>query len=164
MEAEFAKADVIVEREFRNPMFHQGYIEPHASTAFWNNDGNVTIWTTTQAPFPVRQQVCDIVGLQPAKVKVVPTEIGGGFGGKTLVYEARRRLLSRKSGKPVKLQMDRTEVFEGTGPSVGDVDSRQGRGYERRQDCCGRSHARLRSGRLRGIAGRRRRPVHVHAL
>ena len=65
VEADFAKADVIVEREFRNPMFHQGYIEPHASTAFWNNDGNVTIWTTTQAPFPVRQQVCDIVGLQP---------------------------------------------------------------------------------------------------
>jgi CO/xanthine dehydrogenase Mo-binding subunit len=101
-------------------MFHQGYIEPHASTAFWNNDGNVTIWTTTQAPFPVRQQVCDIVGLQPAKVKIVPTEIGGGFGGKTLVYlEPVAALLSRKTGKPVKLQMDRTEVFEGTGPTSG---------------------------------------------
>jgi xanthine dehydrogenase molybdenum-binding subunit len=120
VEAEFAKADVIVEREFRNPMFHQGYIEPHASTAFWNNDGNVTIWTTTQAPFPVRQQVCDIVGLQPGKVKVVPTEIGGGFGGKTLVYlEPVAALLSRKTGRPVKLQMDRTEVFEGTGPTSG---------------------------------------------
>jgi xanthine dehydrogenase molybdenum-binding subunit len=116
----FAKADIVVEREFTNPMFHQGYIEPHASTAFWNNDGNVTIWTTTQAPFPVRQQVCDIIGLPPARVKIVPTEIGGGFGGKTLVYlEPAAAILSRKSGKPVKLQMDRWEVFEGTGPTSG---------------------------------------------
>jgi CO/xanthine dehydrogenase Mo-binding subunit len=116
----FAKADVIVEREFTNPMFHQGYIEPHAATAIWNSDGNVTIWTTTQAPFPVRQQVCDIVGLPPARVKIVPTEIGGGFGGKTLVYlEPAAAILSRKSGRPVKLQMDRWEVFEGTGPTSG---------------------------------------------
>jgi CO/xanthine dehydrogenase Mo-binding subunit len=116
----FAKADIVIEREFSNPMFHQGYIEPHASTAFWNNDGNVTIWTTTQAPFPVRQQVCDIVGLPPARVKIVPTEIGGGFGGKTLVYlEPVAALLSRKSGKPVKVQMDRWEVFEATGPTSG---------------------------------------------
>jgi len=120
VEEAFARADVVVEREFTNPMFHQGYIEPHASTAFWNTDGNVTIWTTTQAPFQVRQQVCDIVGLQPAKVKVVPTEIGGGFGGKTLVYlEPVAALLSRKTGRPVKLLMDRTEVFEGTGPTSG---------------------------------------------
>ncbi len=116
----FAKADVVVERAFRTTMFHQGYIEPHASTALWNTDGNVTIWTTTQAPFPVRQQVCDILGLQPAHVKVVPTEIGGGFGGKTLVYlEPLAAVLSRKCGRPVKLTMDRTEVFEGTGPTSG---------------------------------------------
>ena len=48
-------------------MVHQGYIEPHASTAYWNNDGNVTMWTTTQGAFPVRQQVCDIVGLPPCE-------------------------------------------------------------------------------------------------
>jgi len=116
----FEKADVVVEREFRTTMFHQGYIEPHAATAFWNNDGNVTVWTTTQAPFQVRQQVCDIIGIPPLKVKVVPTEIGGGFGGKTLVYlEPVAALLSRKCGQPVKVSMDRTEVFEGTGPTSG---------------------------------------------
>ena len=119
-DAAFAKADVVVEREFTTTMFHQGYIEPHASTAFWNTDGNVTVWTTTQAPFQVRQQVCDIVGIPPARVKVVPTEIGGGFGGKTLVYlEPVAALLSRESGRPVKVSMDRTEVFEGTGPTSG---------------------------------------------
>lgn len=116
----FARADVVVEHEFRTTMFHQGYIEPHASTGFWNTDGNVTVWTTTQAPFGVRQQVCDILGLTPARVKVIPTEIGGGFGGKTLVYlEPVAVALSHKSGRPVKLQMDRTEVFEGTGPTSG---------------------------------------------
>jgi xanthine dehydrogenase molybdenum-binding subunit len=120
VEEGFKKSDVVVEHEFSTTMFHQGYIEPHASTAFWNTDGNLTVWTTTQAPFPVRSMVCEILGVQPAQVKVVPTEIGGGFGGKTTVYlEPVAALLSRKTGKPVKMQMDRTEVFEGTGPTSG---------------------------------------------
>src|SRR5262245_62430211 len=55
----FASAKVIVEREFRTATVHQGYIEPHNATALWNADGHVTVWTSTQGAFTVRQQVAD---------------------------------------------------------------------------------------------------------
>lgn len=120
IEKGFAQADVIVEREFTTKMVHQGYIEPHAATAVWNPDGQLTVWTSTQGPFPVRAQCAEILGHPLSKIKVVPTEIGGGFGGKIPVYmEVPAALLARKTGKPVKMQMDRTEVFEGTGPTSG---------------------------------------------
>jgi xanthine dehydrogenase molybdenum-binding subunit len=116
----FAEADVIVEREFTSKMVHQGYIEPHASTAIWNADGQITIWTTTQGAFPVRAQCAEVLGHPLHMIKVIPTEIGGGFGGKIPIYlEPVAALLSKKSGRPVKIQMDRTEVFEGTGPTSG---------------------------------------------
>jgi CO/xanthine dehydrogenase Mo-binding subunit len=116
----FAAADVIVEREFATKMVHQGYIEPQAATATWNADGQVTVWTSTQGAFAVRAQVAEVLRQPISKVKVVPTEIGGGFGGKTVVYlEPLAALLAKRTGKPVKLQMDRTEVFEATGPTSG---------------------------------------------
>ncbi|HZU76214.1 MAG TPA: molybdopterin cofactor-binding domain-containing protein, partial [Dehalococcoidia bacterium] len=61
VEAGFAEADEVIEREFRTPMFHQGYIEPHACSAQWNQDGQLTIWTSTQGAFPVRAQVSEIL-------------------------------------------------------------------------------------------------------
>ena len=116
----FAEADVIVEGDFSTSMVHQGYIEPHASTAMWNPDGQVTIWTSTQGSFPARASCSAILGHPISKIKVVPTEIGGGFGGKIGVYlEPVAALLSKKTGKPVKIQMDRVDVFEGTGPAPG---------------------------------------------
>ena len=116
----FAECDVIVEREFSTKMVHQGYIEPQSATAVWNPDGQVTIWSCTQGAFPARQNCSAILNHPISKIKVVPTEIGGGFGGKIAVYlEPVVALLSRKSGKPVKMTMDRVDVFEGTGPTPG---------------------------------------------
>ncbi|MEX2237869.1 MAG: xanthine dehydrogenase family protein molybdopterin-binding subunit [Dehalococcoidia bacterium] len=120
LEDGFGQAEVVVEREFTTEMVHQGYIEPHASTATWNSDGQITIWTSTQGAFTIRSQASGILAQPISRVKVIPTEIGGGFGGKTLVYmEPVAAILARKSGRPVKMQMDRTEVFEGTGPTSG---------------------------------------------
>ncbi len=116
----FAECDVIVENEFSTKMVHQGYIEPQASTASWAADGQLTIWTTTQGSFPARESCAELLGHPISKIKVVPTEIGGGFGGKIAVYlEPVVALLSRKTGKPVTMRMDRTDVFEGTGPTPG---------------------------------------------
>ncbi len=118
--AAFADAAVVVEREYTTKMVHQGYIEPHASTAVWNHDGQVTVWTSTQGPFTVRDQMAEVLRHPVSKIKVVPMEIGGGFGGKIPIYlDPIAAILSRKTGRPVKLQMDRTEVFEGTGPTSG---------------------------------------------
>jgi CO/xanthine dehydrogenase Mo-binding subunit len=116
----FAAADVLVEREFHTATVHQGYIEPHSATALYNPDGNVTIWCSTQGAFTVRAQVAELLQVPISRVKVIPTEIGGGFGGKIRVYlEPVAVLLSRKAGRPVKVLMSRAEVFEGTGPTPG---------------------------------------------
>ena len=118
----FQQADVVVEREFRTASVHQGYIEPHASVAMWNEDGRLKIWTATQGAFNARQQVAELLQIPVSQVVVVPCEIGGGFGGKIIVYlEPVAALLSRKCGRPVKITMQRNEVFEGTGPTPGSV-------------------------------------------
>jgi len=120
IEQGFKDADVIVEREYRTESVHQGYIEPHTATADWHENGNLTIWSSSQGHFNVRDQVSMILGIPVSKIKAIPMEIGGGFGGKTLVYvEPVAALLSRKAGAPVKLSMNRAEVFQGSGPTSG---------------------------------------------
>ena len=114
----FREADVILEREYETQTVHQGYIEPHVSTALWSPDGRLTIWTSTQGAFAVRGTTCAILGLPESRVKVVPMEIGGGFGAKGVTYLAPVvAVLSRKTGRPVKIAMSRKEVFEGSGPA-----------------------------------------------
>ena len=109
---------VVVERTFTTQTVHQGYIEPHTATAKYNPDGELTIWTSTQGAFAVRDQVAEILRHSASKIKVVPLEIGGGFGGKIRVYVIPlAALLSIRTGLPVKITMSREEVFEGTGPA-----------------------------------------------
>lgn len=116
----YAEADVVVEQEYTTETVHQGYIEPHNATALYNPDGQLTIWCSTQGAFAVREQVSEILDIPVSKVKVVPMEIGGGFGGKINVYiKPIAAMLSKKTGKPVKVLMSRADVFEGTGPTPG---------------------------------------------
>jgi len=120
VEKGFKESEIVVEREFRTETVHQGYIEPHNSTAFWNADGQLTIWCSTQGSFMIRNSVCDVLRLPVSQVKVIPTEIGGGFGGKITAYlESVAAVLSKKSSQPVKLLMTRSEVFEASGPAPG---------------------------------------------
>jgi CO/xanthine dehydrogenase Mo-binding subunit len=116
----FAEADLIVEHEFKTPMVHQGYIEPHACVARYDEDGRVLIWSTTQGHFIVRDSCAGILGIDAAKIRVIASEIGGGFGGKIPVYlEPLAVALSRKAHRPVKMVMTRDEVFRATGPTSG---------------------------------------------
>ena len=119
IEKGFAEADVILEREFTTQTVHQGYIEPHASTATWAGDGRLTIWTCTQGAFAIRSSCSAILDISESRIKVIPTEIGGGFGAKATTYlEPVAAILSKKSGRPVKVIMSRKDVFEGTGPAA----------------------------------------------
>ncbi|HEU0020660.1 MAG TPA: xanthine dehydrogenase family protein molybdopterin-binding subunit, partial [Dehalococcoidia bacterium] len=118
VEQGFREADVILEREYETQTVHQGYIEPHVSTASWSTDGRLTIWTSTQGAFGVRAATCGILQIPESAVKVVPMEIGGGFGAKGVTYLAPvTAVLARKAGRPVKIAMSRKEVFEGSGPA-----------------------------------------------
>ena len=118
VEKGFKEADVIVEREFTTQTVHQGYIEPHASTATWAGDGRLTVWTCTQGSFAIRSSCAAILAIPESAIRVIPTEIGGGFGAKITTYlEPVAAVLSKKSGRPVQVVMSRKDVFEGTGPT-----------------------------------------------
>lgn len=120
LEQGFKDADIIVEKETTTQAVHQGYIEPQAGVAHWQSDGKVTVWSSSQGQFTVRDQTARFLGIPVGQVKAIPMEIGGGFGAKGITYvEPVAALLSRKSGRPVKIQLTRTEVFEGTGPTSG---------------------------------------------
>ena len=122
VEAGFAQADLIIEREYKIPMAHQGYIEPHACVADINESGRGSVWCCTQGHFDFRTATASILGKDMADLKFIASEIGGGFGGKTVVYlEPVAVLLSEKAGRPVKMQMTREEVFRATGPTSGTV-------------------------------------------
>ena len=118
VEKGFQEAAVIVEREYETQTVHQGYIEPHVATAQWSTDGRLTVWTSTQGAFAVRATTAAILRLPESMVKVIPMEIGGGFGAKGVTYLAPvTAALAKKSGRPVKIAMSRKEVFEGSGPA-----------------------------------------------
>ena len=118
VEQGFADADVVVESEHRVPTAHQGYIEPHACTATVNEDGKATIWCCTQGHFEVRSLTAAVLGERVGNIKVIPSEIGGGFGGKTIIYlEPLAVKMAQMSGRPVKMMMTREEVFRATGPT-----------------------------------------------
>ena len=116
----FAAADLVFERETRTKSVHQGYIEPQSATAWWAPDDRLTIWCSSQGHFAIRDNTARILGVPVSQIKVVPMEIGGGFGGKLSTYlEPVAAVLSKQSGRPVKMTMSRTEVLEATGPTSG---------------------------------------------
>ena len=122
--AAFARADAIVERTYVTPMVHQGYIEPHACVGSFNADGQATVWCSSQGHFDVRAMTAMALGMDLGDIRVVPAEIGGGFGGKTTIYlEPLAVKLAQKSGRPVKMVMSREEVFRATGPASGTVNT-----------------------------------------
>ncbi|MGE0254057.1 MAG: xanthine dehydrogenase family protein molybdopterin-binding subunit [Alphaproteobacteria bacterium] len=118
--AGFAEAEVVVERSFTTRPVHQGYIEPHACLVSVAGDGRATIWSSSQGQFMVRAMTALLTGLSQSDIRAIPAEIGGGFGGKTIVYlEPLATMLSKKSGRPVKMVMSREEVMRASGPTSG---------------------------------------------
>src|SRR5258708_9064673 len=116
----FKEAEVIIERRYSTQPVHQAYLEPHACVVSINTDGQCTIWSSSQGQFMVRAYCAKLLGVDIANIRGMPAEMGGGFGGKTLVYlEPVAMALSKKTGRPVKIVMSREEVFRGTGPTSG---------------------------------------------
>ncbi len=120
IEAGFAAADVIVERAFATKPVHQGYIEPQAALASASADGQCHLWCSTQAQFYARALSARINGMEFSQLRVTPTEVGGGFGGKIIAtIEPVAVALSRKAGRPVRVVISRNEVLRAMGPTSG---------------------------------------------
>ena len=120
LDAGFALADEVVEMSFKTAPVHQGYIEPHACLARFGADGQAELWSSSQGHFFVRAYTAKLLDMNLGDLLVHPAEIGGGFGGKTVVYvEPIAAALSRKTGHPVKIMMSREDVFKASGPTSG---------------------------------------------
>jgi CO/xanthine dehydrogenase Mo-binding subunit len=120
IEAGFAEADVVIERSFTTRPVHQGYIEPHACLVSVTADGKATIWSSSQGQFMVRAMTSMLTRISQSDIRAIPAEIGGGFGGKTIIYlEPLATILAKKSGRPVKMVMTREEVMRASGPTSG---------------------------------------------
>jgi CO/xanthine dehydrogenase Mo-binding subunit len=116
--AGFAEADVVVERTFNTSMVHQSYLEPHATVVQPDPlTGGATVWTSTQAPFWAREEVAGVLGVPESDVRVVGTPVGGGFGGKFLLYEPLVALAARQAGRPVSLVLTRMEEMLAGNPA-----------------------------------------------
>ncbi|MBV1896515.1 MAG: xanthine dehydrogenase family protein molybdopterin-binding subunit [Rhodobacteraceae bacterium] len=114
----FAAADLVIEDHFTTEATHQGYIEPHACLAQLGGDGKGELWCCTQGHWNVQKICAALVGIETSQLRVTASEIGGGFGGKTVVFiEPVALALSRKANRPVKLVMNRSEVFRASGPT-----------------------------------------------
>ena len=117
VEQGFAQSDRIFEHRFHAPMVHQTYIEPHTALARFDASGKATVWVPTQAQFPLRAAIAQILRMPMTRVRVIPTEIGGGFGGKIHpTIEPAAVALARKARRPVRIVMSRSEDFQTTNP------------------------------------------------
>ena len=106
----FAEADVVVEATFSTPAVHQSSLETHAVVVQPDPAGEgATVWSSTQAPFYVQEQVAETLGVPATAVRVVPMTVGGAFGAKFLLYEPLAALAARLSGRPVALVLTRME-------------------------------------------------------
>lgn len=118
LERGYAEADAVVERVFRTASVHQSYIEPHASLIDPDPMGNgMTVYSSTQAPFFIRDAIAGVLGMPQDQVKVIGTPVGGGFGAKFVLYEPLLALAAVQHQRPVRLVMTRTEEMLAATPA-----------------------------------------------
>ena len=111
VDAGMGEAEVVVRGRYIADMSHAAPIEPHAVIAQWEGD-HVTIWSSTQVPFPARSTVAHTLQMPEARVRIIAPLLGGGFGGKCEPhFEAHVAALARAAGRPVKLVFSRREEF-----------------------------------------------------
>ncbi len=114
VEAGFKEADVIVEGKYSTQFQHPAYMQPNDAVAQADPQGKITIWCSTKAPFGLRSKVAEALQMPLSKVRIITPHVGGDFGGKSGIAMAPiAALLSRKTGKPVKMVMDWSEEFSG---------------------------------------------------
>ena len=161
----FKEAEVVVERTFTTRPVHQGYIEPHACLVSVGADNKTTIWSSSQGQFMVRAMTSYLAGIPQSDIRAIPAEIGGGFGGKTIVYlEPLATLLAKKSGRPVKMVMTREEVMRATGPDLRLQEHGQDRRQKRRHHRRRPRHLLPAGRRAAGLADPRRGRLQLFAL
>jgi len=113
VEKGFAESDCVREETFTGNSVQQVPLEPHAALATWDHDGTLVLYTSTQVPHYVQYMVAHVLHIPLGKIRVIRPAVGGGFGGKaaTTPLDLCAAILSRKTGRPVKMVYSREEVF-----------------------------------------------------
>ncbi len=105
------EASTIVKKVYYDSYTAHAPIETHTSTAGFDK-GRLTIWSSTQRPFGIKDQVANVLKLKRDNIRVITTYVGGGFGGKSSNLEAlEAAILAKRTGKPVQVSWSREEEF-----------------------------------------------------
>jgi CO/xanthine dehydrogenase Mo-binding subunit len=118
VEAGFREADLVMEHTFKVPSRHQGYLEPYASVLEIDPEGRIQVWCSGKAPFRVRIQMSEAMGIPVERIRVNVVAVGGDFGGKgdardlPIAY-----LLAQATGRPVKIIMSYVEEMTASNPT-----------------------------------------------
>lgn len=113
LEAGFQQADIVLENTFRTQKVHHGFLEPIASIAAVDTTGKITVWTQSQGTFMARRMLAEFLDVPVSRIKVMPVEVGGAFGGKTYLPTAPIcALLAMKTGRPVRMVLTRDEQLK----------------------------------------------------
>ncbi|WP_206812706.1 xanthine dehydrogenase family protein molybdopterin-binding subunit [Paradesulfitobacterium ferrireducens] len=112
LEAGFQQADVVIENRFTTAMMQHCQMEPHVAVARAEVNGDITVWTSAQTIYGIKQMLCDALQMSSSKVRVIVPYVGGGYGGKVEIKtEAIAVGLAMKTRRPVRFAFTREEVF-----------------------------------------------------
>jgi 4-hydroxybenzoyl-CoA reductase alpha subunit len=114
IEKGFAEANHVREEEFVGNHVYQNPIEPHASIAYWENDGStLVLYSSTQVAHYVHYMLARVLDIPLGKIRVISPPVGGGFGGKaeTTPLDLIAAIASQRTGRPVKMVYSREEMF-----------------------------------------------------
>ena len=113
VEQGFADADFIFEGRYTTSRHIPAFMEPYVCICRPESDGNLTIWSSTQAPFMVRGSLSEVLNIPISKIRIISEHMGGGFGAKQDLYQTEYLtvLLARQTMKPVKMELTRSETF-----------------------------------------------------
>ena len=113
LEGGFARADHVRDDWFFFEGNTHAPIEQHSAVANFEPDGKLTLWTSTQVPHYLHRELEKVLGLPRSHIRVIATPNGGAFGGKSdpFGHEFAACWLSMRTGRPVKITLDREEVF-----------------------------------------------------
>ena len=117
VEQGFAEADLVFEHTFNAQLMHQAYIEPHACVVNAERSGHVQAWVNNKDPYPLREQLAAVWGMDEERIVLHPCSIGGDFGGKGSFMDVPLcYYLSLHSGRPVKMVMDYIQELMAANP------------------------------------------------
>jgi 4-hydroxybenzoyl-CoA reductase subunit alpha len=107
------QCDCIREDTFRTQVVQHVPMEPHACVASFDPSGKLTIWTSSQSPYFIQCLLAMSLGMREGDIRVIRPHVGGGFGCKLelLGHEFSSSLLSKLTGRPVRIEYTREEVF-----------------------------------------------------